>query len=276
MDKNPIGIFDSGLGGLSVVKDFMDIMPHENIVYFGDTGRVPYGTKSRDTILKYAKQDEAFLLSKGVKMVIAACGTVSSVAYDTLKDLGVPFLGVVEPSATQAVKVTKNKKIGIIGTSTTVSSGSYKKAISAIDDSIEVYSVACPLFVSIVEQGWISDDDEVAYLTAKRYLKPLIEAEVDTLILGCTHFPLIAGTIAKVMGKNVTLISSGAAAAAAAAEILKEKSMLNKCQSKGTQEYYVSDSPDGFKATAERFLKSEISSEVQQIGIENYGKENQA
>ena len=126
MDNRPIGIFDSGLGGLSVVKDFIDLMPNENIVYFGDTGRVPYGTKSRETILKYAKQDEAFLLSNDVKMIIAACGTVSSVAYDTLKDLGVPFLGVVKPSAKAAVKVTKNKKIGVIGTSTTVSSGSYK------------------------------------------------------------------------------------------------------------------------------------------------------
>lgn len=274
MDNRPIGIFDSGLGGLSVVKDFIDLMPNENIVYFGDTGRVPYGTKSRETILKYAKQDEAFLLSNNVKMIIAACGTVSSVAYDTLKDLGVPFLGVVEPSAKSAVKITKNKKIGVIGTSTTVSSGSYKKAIHSIDNKIEVYSVACPLFVSIVEQGWIADDDEVTYLTAKRYLQPLIDAGVDTLILGCTHFPLISGTIARVMGKNVTLISSGGAAAKVAAEILKENNLLNSGEEKSWQKYFVSDSPDGFKSTAERFLQSELKSEVSQIGIENYGKEN--
>lgn len=274
MDNRPIGIFDSGLGGLSVVKDFIDLMPNENIVYFGDTGRVPYGTKSRETILKYAKQDEAFLLSNDVKMIIAACGTVSSVAYDTLKDLGVPFLGVVKPSAKAAVKVTGNKKIGVIGTSTTVSSGSYKKAIHSIDNEIEVYSVACPLFVSIVEQGWIADDDEVAYLTAKRYLQPLIDADVDTLILGCTHFPLISGTIARVMGEKVTLISSGGAAAEAAAEILKENDLLNNGEEKAVQKYFVSDSPEGFKSTAERFLQSEITSEVSQIGIENYGKEN--
>lgn len=274
MDNRPIGIFDSGLGGLSVVKDFIDLMPNENIVYFGDTGRVPYGTKSRETILKYAKQDEAFLLSNDVKMIIAACGTVSSVAYDTLKDLGVPFLGVVKPSAKAAVKVTKNKKIGVIGTSTTVSSGSYKKAIHSIDNEIEVYSVACPLFVSIVEQGWIADDDEVAHLTAKRYLQPLIDADVDTLILGCTHFPLISGTIARVMGEKVTLISSGGAAAETAAEILKENDLLNNGEEKAEQKYFVSDSPEGFKSTAERFLQSELTSEVRQIGIENYGKEN--
>ena len=274
MDNRPIGIFDSGLGGLSVVKDFIDLMPNENIVYFGDTGRVPYGTKSRETILKYAKQDEAFLLSNDVKMIIAACGTVSSVAYDTLKDLGVPFLGVVNPSAKAAVKVTKNKKIGVIGTSTTVSSGSYKKAIHSIDNEIEVYSVACPLFVSIVEQGWIADDDEVAYLTAKRYLQPLIDADVDTLILGCTQFPLITGTIARVMGEKVTLISSGGAAAETAAEILKENDLLNNGEEKAEQKYFVSDSPEGFKSTAERFLQSELTSEVRQIGIENYGKEN--
>ena len=239
MDNRPIGIFDSGLGGLSVVKDFIDLMPFENIVYFGDTGRVPYGTKSRETILRYARQDEAFLLSNDVKMIIAACGTVSSVAYDTLKDLGVPFLGVVQPSAEKAANLTKNKKVGVIGTSTTVSSNSYKKAIKAIDSEIEVYSVACPLFVSIVEQGWIADDDEVTYLTAKRYLQPLIDAGVDTLILGCTHFPLISGTIAKVMGENVTLISSGGAAAKAAAEILKEKDLLNSADEPGKPVSYT-------------------------------------
>lgn len=274
MDNRPIGIFDSGLGGLSVVKDFIDILPNESIVYFGDTGRVPYGTKSRETILKYARQDEAFLLSNDVKMVIAACGTVSSVAYDTGKDLGVPFLGVVEPSAKEAISLTKNKKIGVIGTPTTVASDSYKKAINAINSEIEVYSQACPLFVQIVEQGWISDDDEIAFLTAKRYLQPLIEADVDTLILGCTHFPLIAGTIAKVMGENVTLISSGAAAARYAAKILKENCILNNGSSNAVQKYFVSDSPAGFKATAELFLQSKITSTVEQIAIEHYGKEN--
>lgn len=273
MDKRPIGIFDSGLGGLSVVKDFIKILPYENIVYFGDTGRVPYGTKSRDTILKYARQDEQFLLENDVKMVIAACGTVSSVAYDTGKDLSVPFLGVVEPSAKTAVSLTKNKRVGVIGTPTTVSSNSYKKAINAIDESIEVFQVGCPLFVSIVEQGWIDKDDEVAFFTAKRYLQPLIEANIDTLILGCTHFPLISQTIAKVMGENVTLISSGAATALEAAELLKAQNLLNEKNDNPTQKYFVSDSPESFKKTAEIFLGGKIKGSVEQIQIENYGKE---
>ncbi|MGN0174076.1 MAG: glutamate racemase [Acutalibacteraceae bacterium] len=273
MDKRPIGIFDSGLGGLSVVKEFIRILPCENIVYFGDTGRVPYGTKSRDTILRYARQDEQFLLENDVKMVIAACGTVSSVAYDTGKDLSVPFLGVVEPSARAAVSLTKNKKVGVIGTPTTVSSNSYKKAINAIDDEIEVYQQGCPLFVSIVEQGWIDENDEIAFLTAKRYLNPLKEAGVDTLILGCTHFPLIAPTIARVMGKNVKLISSGSATAAEAAQVLKENNMLNENNDKPSRKYFVSDSPVSFSKTAQIFLNSEIKEPVEQIQIEKYGKE---
>lgn len=273
MDVRPIGIFDSGLGGLSAVKEIAQILPNESIVYFGDTGRVPYGTKSEKTIIKYASQDEAFLLSKNVKMIIAACGTVSSVAKCTGDDLNVPFLGVVEPSACDAVKSTKNKKIGVIGTSATVKSGSYEKAIKAIDSEIEVYSVACPLFVSIVEQGWIKDDDEIALLTAKRYLQPLLEKGVDTLILGCTHFPLISGTIARVMGENVTLISSGGATAKAAAKLLKENDMLSDGKA-CFKKYYVSDSVDGFSSTAKLFLGENTDMNVEQIGIENYGKKD--
>ena len=273
MDFRPIGIFDSGLGGLSAVKEIANILPNESIVYFGDTGRVPYGTKSNETIIKYASQDEAFLLSKGVKIIIAACGTVSSVARVTGENLGVPFLGVVEPSAQEAIKSTKNKKIGVIGTSATVKSGSYEKAIKSIDESVEVYSVACPLFVSIVEQGWIEKDDEIALLTAKRYLKPLIDKGVDTLILGCTHFPLISGTIASVMGENVTLISSGGATAKAAAKLLKENDMLNDGK-ESFKEFYVSDSVEGFSSTAKLFLEQDSPMNVTQIGIENYGKKD--
>lgn len=274
MDNRPIGIFDSGLGGLSVVKEFLSLLPNENIVYFGDTGRVPYGTKGSNTIIKYARQDEAFLLSKDVKMVIAACGTVSSVAKNTLDDLSVPSLGVVEPSAKAAAMLTKNKKVGIIGTAGTVKSESYKKSIYAIDDTIEVYSEACSLFVQIVEQGWIADDDEVAFLTAKRYLQPLKDKGVDTLILGCTHFPLIAGVISRVMGENVTLISSGVETAKQAKIILTENNMLNDGSKKAYQEYYVSDSPESFLKTAEVFLQSKITSNVEQIKIENYGKKD--
>lgn len=273
MDSRPIGIFDSGLGGLSAVKELLDIVPNENIVYFGDTGRVPYGTKSKSTILKYARQDEAFLLEKDVKMVIAACGTVSSVAFDTGKDLGVPFLGVVEPASKQAVEATKNKKIGIIGTATTVSSGSYKKAIQRIDKDIQVYAKACSLFVSLVEEGWVDENDEITVKTAQRYLKPLKDEGVDVLILGCTHFPLISSIIGKVMGENVTLISSGGACAKEAAAYLKDNSMLNEDDKEPTRKFYVSDTPESFLKTAKSFLNTDKDLYAEQIKIENYGKQ---
>lgn len=273
MDNRPIGIFDSGLGGLSAVKALNGILPNEDIVYFGDTGRVPYGTKSKNTVLNYAGQDEAFLLSNSVKMIIAACGTVSSLAYDTGKDLGVPFYGVVEPSAKLAVSLTKNKKIGVIGTSATISSGSYEKAIKNIDSSIEVYSKACSLFVSLVEEGWIDKDDEVTLNTAERYLSPLKQAGVDTLILGCTHFPIIAPTISKVMGEGVTLISSGEACAKEVAEYLKKNDMLNENTDSGELKFYVSDTPDSFVKTAKIFLQTDKEIYAEQINIENYAKQ---
>lgn len=273
MDNRPIGIFDSGLGGLTAVKALKSILPNENIVYFGDTGRVPYGTKSKNTVLNYAGQDEAFLLSRSVKMIIAACGTVSSLAYDTGKDLGVPFYGVVEPSAKMAVSLTENKKIGVIGTSGTISSGSYEKAIKNLDSSIEVYSKGCSLFVSLVEEGWIEKDDEVTLKTAERYLSPLKKAGVDTLILGCTHFPIIAPTIRKVMGERVTLISSGEACAKEVAEYLQKNGMLNNGEKKGELEFFVSDTPDSFIKTAKIFLQTEKEIYATKINIENYGKQ---
>ncbi len=273
MDNRPIGIFDSGLGGLSAVKELIDILPNENIVYFGDTGRVPYGTKSKSTILKYAKQDESFLLENDVKMVIAACGTVSSVAYDTGKDLGVPFLGVVEPACKQAVAATKNKKIGVIGTATTVASGSYKKVIQSIDKDIEVYAKACSMFVSLVEEGWVDENDEITIKTAQRYLQPLKEKGVDVLILGCTHFPLISKIIGKVMGEGVTLISSGGACAKEAAQYLKNNNMLNNSEKEPTRNYYVSDTPESFLKTAKLFLNTNEDLKAKQIRIEDYGKQ---
>ena len=254
MDNRPIGIFDSGLGGLSAVKELIDILPNENIVYFGDTGRVPYGTKSKSTILKYAKQDESFLLENDVKMVIAACGTVSSVAYDTGKDLGVPFLGVVEPACKQAVAATK-------------------KVIQSIDKDIEVYAKACSMFVSLVEEGWVDENDEITIKTAQRYLQPLKEKGVDVLILGCTHFPLIAKIIGKVMGESVTLISSGGACAKEAAQYLKNNNMLNNSEKEPTRNYYVSDTPESFLKTAKLFLNTNEDLKAKQIRIEDYGKQ---
>ncbi len=267
MDSRPIGVFDSGLGGLSVIKELTRVLPNENIIYFGDTGRVPYGTRSADTIVKYAKEDERFLLSHDVKLIIAACGTVSSVAAHTAKSLPVPFIEVVTPASIAAVNATKNGKIGVLGTSATVSSNSYKKKMLEIRSDLMVTQVACPLFVQLVEAGWIDRNDEVTVATAKRYLQPLIEAEVDTVILGCTHFPAIKEIIADILGEKVTLINSGTEAALAAAEYLRKNDLLG---AGGRRRYFVSDRPQSFSSTAGVLLGNEIP-DVETVSLEEFG-----
>lgn len=267
MDNRPIGVFDSGLGGLTVVRALSSLMPDENIVYFGDTGRVPYGTRSPQTIEKYAKEDAQFLLKHDVKLIIAACGTVSSVAPHTGDALRVPFLGVVEPAATAAVAATKNGKVGVLGTSATIRSGAYTKALKARREDITVVSTDCPLFVPMVEAGWVSPDDEIITLTVRRYLSAVKEAGVDTLILGCTHYPLIAPIIAREMGQGVTLISAGEAAASAAAECLRKADACNESKLGGNQEFFVSDRPEGFSQIAGLFLQRDIDTCVTQVSI---------
>ena len=267
MDSRPIGVFDSGLGGLSVIKELDRVLPQENIIYFGDTGRVPYGTRSAETIVKYAKEDERFLLSHGVKLIISACGTVSSVASHAAKGLPVPFIEVVTPASKAAVKSTRNGKIGVLGTSATVSSNSYKKKMLEMRPGLDVTQVACPLFVQLVEAGWIDRNDEVTVATAKRYLQPLIEAEVDTVILGCTHFPAIKEIIADIMGESVTFINSGAEAALTAAEYLKKNGLLGDG---GRRRYFVSDRPESFASTAGILLGNEIS-DVETVSLEDFG-----
>lgn len=269
-NNKPIGVFDSGLGGLSVVKELKKILPCENIVYFGDTGRVPYGTKSKNTIVKYAIEDEKFLLSKDVKMVIAACGTVSSVASHTGKKLPVPFVDVVGPTAAEAVSATKNMKIGILGTSATIKSESFEKAIKKLNKNISTISVACPLFVQLVESGWFHRDDEVSIAAAKRYLEPIVNAGVDTIILGCTHFPMLSEIISDIVGNDVTLINSGKCAANAAKELLQKKDMLS-ANKKGKISFYVSDKPDSFSKTASYLLGEDIGNNVKFANVSNFG-----
>ncbi len=269
--RDAIGIFDSGLGGLSAVKEFMRVLPGERIIYFGDTGRVPYGTRSRDTIRKYAFQDADFLLKNNVKMVVAACGTVSSVAGSELEEkLAVPYTGVVNPTVYTAVRKTKNGKIGVIGTSATVNSHSYKKRIHKLNPGLEVFEQACPLFVPLVENGVIHRDDQITRLVVQRYLSELKEQGVDALILGCTHFPLLHGAISDFMGEEVELIDSGCETALYAAKVLKEQNLLNDDQSVKTPEFYVSDTPEGFKNVAELFLGRDMEHTVTQIDIEQY------
>ena len=266
----PIGVFDSGLGGLTAVKELKKVLPNESIVYFGDTGRVPYGTRSKSTIIRYASQDANFLLEKGVKAIVAACGTVSSSAKEELKKLPVPYIDVITATALAAVNATQNKKIGVIGTGATVKSGSFSKAINAIDSEIEVTATACPLFVSLVENGFIEEDNEVTLLVAKKYLKDIIEADVDTLILGCTHFPIIAPVIRKVMGEKVKLIDSGKETARYVKEILSAEALLNNSESTAIYNYFVSDDTENFKNIAEIFLQGDIDGEVERIDIGKY------
>lgn len=271
MDNRPIGVFDSGLGGLTAVKQLEKVLPGESIVYFGDTGRVPYGSRDRRTIQRYAQQDMAFLLSQNVKAVLAACGTVSSVARSVGESLSVPYIDVIVPCARAAAAATKTGKIGVIGTAATIASDSYRKALLAINHKYEVFPQACPLFVPLVEAGFVSPQDEVTRLVAERYLAPVRAAGVDTLILGCTHYPIISATIASVMGKGVRLIDSGREAALALAQALKENDLLCQQGTPRQVSYYVTDTPENFMNVAELFLGHSVEGRTERIDIERYG-----
>jgi glutamate racemase len=260
-----IGIFDSGLGGLTAVKEMIKLSPSEELIYFGDTGRVPYGNRSSATITKYACQDAAFLMSKKVDAIVVACGTVSTTSISHLKEtLPIPVIGVVEPSAEAAVQVTKNGRIAVIGTAATIRSGAFERAIKELSPECEVITQACPLFVPLVENGFVSDDCEITRLTAEHYLGKIRESGADTLILGCTHYPIIAGVISRVL-PSVTLINSGAEAAKKALDILGKRESGN-----GSVSYYVSDDPTMFVTGASLFLGKEVSGTVEKININEY------
>ncbi len=267
MDNRSIGVFDSGLGGLTVMKQIMEEFPYENIVYFGDTGRVPYGTRSKETIIKYSMGDIRFLESRDVKLIIIACGTASSAALPEIcNKFGTPIVGVVDATAQAAVKATKNKKIGVIGTNGTIKSGAYEKIIC--ENGIETFSKACPLFVPLVENGHF--ETEVARLVVEEYLAPIKQAGVDTLILGCTHYPHLKKVIGEFMGEDVVLIDPGV-------ELSKclrcdfDKDMLHEAVKDEEQyEYYVSDSVEGFEELASTFLQRNVNGKVKKIDIETY------
>ena len=268
-DNRAIGVFDSGLGGLTVAREIMKLLPNENIVYFGDTGRVPYGTKGRETIRKYALQDERFLLSHDVKMIVAACGTVSSVAADTAEVLPVPFVEVVSHSVQAAVEATQNGKIGILATSATINSGAHKKQILELLPSAQVVESAGTLLVPIVEEGWTATDDEVAKETLKRYLKPMINAGVDTLVLGCTHFPVLSNVIRKVLGNSVTLINMGEATAKAIGNVLEQSGSLNDGTNAAQHKFYASDKTASFEKTVKILLGDYNKNfNIEQVDIE--------
>ncbi len=269
MSLQYVGIFDSGLGGLTAAKELMHLLPDEPIVYFGDTGRVPYGSKSNETIIKYTKSDIRFLDTFPLKLVIVACGTASTIALPVVKDmLSVPIIGVAEAAAKAAAKATQNKRIGIIGTNGSIRSGAYAKLLSDIDPEIQTVSAACPLFVPLVEEG--KTEGEIATLVAKEYLTDVKKAGVDTLILGCTHYPLLSNVIQDVMGENVTLINPGEITAGYVKDYLEKNDLLCKEKQKEQYKFFVSDCPEDFETLGARFLNRAIPGGATKIDIEKY------
>ena len=272
-NKNaPVGVFDSGIGGLTVVREIMRQIPNEKIVYFGDTARLPYGSKSKETITKYSEQVVRFLQKQEVKAIVVACNTASAYALDEIEQhMTIPILGVVKPGAKMASGVTENGRIGVIGTEGTIGSKVYSKYIKEINSRAEIIGKACPLFVPLVEEGLLQDP--VTEEIAKRYLAGLIEMDIDTLILGCTHYPLICSTIGEIMGDKVTLVNPAYETAKELRELLEEKSLLNDEEAKlGDNRYrfYVSDAAEKFKRFANSIIKYGILSAETVNNIEEY------
>lgn len=270
MDNRPIGVFDSGLGGLTTVRELRKILPEESIVYFGDTGRVPYGTRGREIIRKYSRQDIRFLLSKNVKCVIVACNTITAAMANELSNLPVPCIEVLTPAVQAARASTKNKRIAVICTSATLKSGAYQQALEENSSGIQVMTTSCPLFVPLVENGFTEPENPVTRLVAEQYLAPVREFGADTLILGCTHYPIIQRTLSAIMGEQVTLIDSGREAARAARTLLTEQSKLCAPATISQHAYFVSDSAEDFAESARSILGHEIDGVAEQIDIEAY------
>lgn len=269
-DTRPIGVFDSGVGGLTAVKELHRIMPQENIIYFGDTGRVPYGTRSSETVKRYAKEAITYLAGFDVKAIVAACGTVSAnFSQQDYKELGlsIPYFTVIEPAARQAVRNTKNKKIGVLATTASINSGAYTRALHALNPEIEVTGQACPLLVSLVEQGMTQRDNPLTNLALELYLEPLKEAGVDTVILGCTHFPVIADSIADQLGPEVSLVDSGAQTIQELKASVAPDSVPG--EQTGDTRYYVTDTVEHFLGVAQHFLKEDISAHITYVDIES-------
>jgi glutamate racemase len=251
--QNPIGVFDSGVGGLTVVRALMERLPFENIIYFGDTARVPYGVKSVETICRFACEITDFLLKSGVKILIVACNTMAAVAREVITDLSsVPVLNVIEAGASAAISATRRKYIGVIGTPATINSNAYARAIHQLDPAVRIYSQACPLFVPLVEEGWL--DHPVTRLTAMEYLKPVTCHSIDTLVLGCTHYPLLKPMLQELVGREILLVDSAEAMAEETARTLARMDLQNPQRTGPEYRFYVSDVPLRFQSIGERFL----------------------
>jgi glutamate racemase len=251
--NDPIGVFDSGIGGLTVVRALMARLPAENIIYFGDTARVPYGVKSVETIILYARQIAAFLLQRDVKVLIVACNTMAAVARKAIVELSpVSVLDVIDAGARTAVAVTQTKRVGVIGTPATINSGAYHRAIHKFDEEVRITSQTCPLFVPLVEEGWL--EHPATHLIAEEYLKPLLVNDLDTLVLGCTHYPLLKPLLQEIVGDGICLVDSAEAMAAQTAAMLDEQGLGNPQRGLPEYHYYVTDVPYRFQSIGEAFL----------------------
>lgn len=260
-DSRPIGVFDSGIGGLTVVKALRELLPEEKIFYLGDTARVPYGGKSSSTVQRYSLEMTEILLKENAKAIVIACNTASAIALDTLeKNLPVPVVGVIKPGAQAAIKATRNRHVGVIGTRATIGSGAYEKALRALDGDVRVTSRACPLLVPLIEEGWLND--KLTDSVIQRYLEPLVHENIDTLVLGCTHYPLLTGAISRALGPTVTLVDSAQNCARAVQELLDRQSLRAPAGNSGDLEVALTDAPDNFLRVAREALQLEIG-EVQ-------------
>lgn len=255
--RKAIGIFDSGIGGLTVLKEIISVLPGEHIIYLGDTARVPYGIRTAETVTRYSFENTRFLLEQEVKLLVIACNTASAVSLDAVKrEFPLPVIGVLEPGARAAAACTRNRRVGVIGTEATIRSGAYEKAIRALDPSITVESLACPLFVPLVEEGWT--DNDVAELVARRYLAPLGERGIDTLVLGCTHYPLLKDVITRVMGGSITLIDSARETAKEVVSVLDKLNWHTPAAAAPSRKFFVTDGPERFEKVGKRFLRSDV------------------
>lgn len=272
MDRRPIGIFDSGLGGITAVRALTKMMPQEEIVYFGDTSRVPYGSRSRETIQKYTMQDIRFLLSKDVKMVVAACGTVSTnpPPEEELAALPVPYGNVIAPAVEAACRATRSGRIGVIATDASIQSGAYCRSIAKINPSIRAFGKACPLLVPLIENGYIDQENLVTRTVAMDYLRPLLAQQIDTLILGCTHYPIIKDLIQDLVGEDIVLIDTGEECARHVRDFLLAEGLQTDRQERGKCHFFVSDREQNFTDKAGIFLGSDITPDVEKIEIDNY------
>ncbi len=267
MDNRPIGVFDSGLGGLSTVRAIKKLLPNEDIIYFGDTGRVPYGTRSNETIESYTVQDIEFLRTFNCKMIVVACGTVSTVSEKIIDGLKEPATGIAKPAAKVAAVSTKNNKIAVMGTNATIKSGVFDREIHKINEDAQITSVACPMLVTLVENNWIDPDDEVVKTIVSRYLASIIRNNCDTIILGCTHFPILAPIIQSIVGKETLLVDTGLEEARYVKDILTEKDIQNDVNHKGIHKFFVSDKTANFCKVANVLLGEDISDKCEFVDI---------